>query len=71
MTPEDALEFQGETGLLLRGDSNVEIPLLMKQHNRQSSRVEEGKTGLFLSCGRKLGIPLEWGRVSREASGVS
>ena len=36
----------------MRGDSNIEIPLPTKQRNRQLSRVEEGKTGLFLSCGR-------------------
>ena len=24
-----------------------------------------------MSCGRKLSMPLEWGRISREASGVS
>ena len=28
-----------------------------------SSRDEEGKTGLFLSCGRTLGVPLEWRQV--------
>ena len=39
--------------------------------NRASSRVEEGKTGLFLSCDGILSVPLEWGQVSREASGVS
>ena len=32
----------------------------MKQGNGPSSRDEEGKMGLFLSCGGKLGVPLEW-----------
>ena len=31
----------------------------MKQGNGPSSRDEEGKTGLFLSCGGTLGVPLE------------
>ena len=39
--------------------------------NRASSRVEAGKTGLFLTCGGKLSISLELGRVSLETSGVS
>ena len=55
----------------MRGDSNIEIPLLTKKRNRQSSRVEEGKTGLFLSCGGKLSIPLKWAQISWEVSGVS
>ena len=55
----------------MRGDSNIEIPLPTKQRNRQLSRVEEGKTGLFLSCGRKLSIPLKWAQISWEASEVS
>ena len=46
MTPAEALEFQGEPGLLLC-DGNVGIPLLMKQYNR-ASRVEEGDNGAFL-----------------------
>ena len=49
-TPGVPLEFQGETGLLLMCDENVGIPLQTKQRNRPSSRVEEGKLGLFLSC---------------------
>ena len=57
------LEFQGETGLLLRCDRNIRIPLQTKQGNGPSSRVEEGKPGLFLNCGGKLGVPLEWRRV--------
>ena len=68
--PWVSVQFQVETGFLLRGDGEVGIPFQMKQGNRPSSRVEEGKTGLFLSCGGKLSIPLEWGRVSQEASGV-
>jgi len=65
-TPGILLEFQGETGLLLRCDQNVGIPLQMKQGNGTSSRDEEGKMGLFLSCGRKLDVPLEWRRVFGE-----
>ena len=34
------------------------IPFPMKQGNGPSSRDEEGKTGLFLSCGGTLGVPL-------------
>ena len=68
--PRVPLQFQVETNLLLRGDGDVGIPFQMKQGNRPSSRVEEGKTGLFLSCGGKLSIPFEGGRVSREASEV-
>ena len=68
MTPRIPLEFQGETGLLLRCDGNVGIPLQMKQGNGPSPREEEGKMGLFLSCGGKLGVPLEWTRVCRGTS---
>ena len=57
------LEFRGETGLLLRCDRNIRIPLQTEQGNGPSSRVEEGKPGLFLSCGGKLGVPLEWRQV--------
>ena len=69
--PQDPLQLQVEIGLLLRGDGDIGIPFQMKQGNRPSSPVEEGKTGLFLSCGEKLSIPLKWGLVSWEASGVS
>ena len=57
------LEFQGENNLLLRRGRNVGIPLQTKQGNGPSSRVEEGKPGLFLNCGGKLRVPLEWRRV--------
>ena len=30
---------------------------------RTSSRVEEGKPGLFMSSGGTLGVPLEWRQV--------
>ena len=53
------LEFQGETGLLLRCDGNIGIPLQTKQGIGPSSRDEEGKPGLLLSCGGKLCVPLE------------
>ena len=62
-----SLEFQGGTGLLMC-DGNVGIPLQTKQRNGPSSRDEEGKAGLFLSCGGKLGVPLEWRRVCRGIS---
>ena len=64
-TPGVPLEFQGETGLLLRCDQNVGIPLQMKQGNGPSSRDEEGKLGLFLSCGGKFSVLLEWRRICR------
>ena len=47
-TPGFRLEFQGETGLLLKCDGNIGIPLQMKQGIGPSSRDEEGKLGLFL-----------------------
>ena len=59
-TPGFPLEFQGETGLLLRCVGNIGIPLQMNQGIGPSSRDEEGKLGLFLSCGGKLSVPLEW-----------
>ena len=40
--------FQGETGLLLRGNSNVGIPFPKKQGNQPSSGVEEGHNGALL-----------------------
>ena len=46
-------------------------PLGSVQRKRASSRVEAGKTGLFLTCGGKLSVPLELGQVSIETSGVS
>ena len=65
------LRFQGKTDLLLRGDGDVRIPFKTKQGNQPSSGVQKGKTGVFLSCGGKLSVPLEWGQVYWEASGVS
>ena len=63
-TPGVPLKFQGETGLLWC-DGNVGIPLQTKQGNGPSSRDEEGKMGLLLSCGGKLSVFLEWRRVCR------
>ena len=40
MTPGLRLEFQGETGLLLRCEGSVVIPLQMKQGNGILSRDE-------------------------------
>ena len=51
--PQVPLQFQFETGFLLRGDGDPSIPFQMKQGNRPSSRVEEGKTALFLSLAGK------------------
>ena len=45
-TPAEALEFQGEPGLLLC-NGNLGIPLPMKQWNRPS-QVEEGDNGALL-----------------------
>ena len=39
------VEFQCETGLLLRWDRNVGIPFKTKQGNRPSSRDDEGQRG--------------------------
>ena len=63
MTHGVPLQFKGETDLLLRCDVNVGIPLLMKQGNGHSSRDEEGKAGLYLSCGGKFSVPLQCRRV--------
>ena len=46
-------------------------PLGSVQRKRSSFRGEVGKTGLFLTCGRKLSVPLELCLVSLETSGVS
>ena len=62
MTPGIPLEFQGETGLLLRCDMNVQIPYPMKQGNGPPYRGKE-KTGVFLSWGGTLGVPLQLRRV--------
>ena len=57
--PQGPPQFQAETGLQLRCDRDYGIPFQKKQGNRPSSRDEEGKPGLVLSCGGKLGVPLE------------
>ena len=67
-TPGVRLEFQGETSLLLRSDRNIRIPLQTKQGIGSSSRDEEGKPGLFLSCSGKLGVPLKQRRVCQGTS---
>ena len=67
-TPGVPLAFQGETGLLLRCNGKVGIPLQTKQGNGPSSRDEEGKTGLFLSFVGILGVPLECRRVYQGTS---
>ena len=58
-TPGFRFNFQGETGLLWSCDRNIGILLQTKQGFGPSSRGEEGKQGLFLSCGGKLGVLLE------------
>ena len=60
-----------DTSLLSRCDGDVGISVQEKKGNRPSSRLKEGKTGLFLTFGGKLSIALKWGRVSGETSGVS
>ena len=42
------LEFEGETGLLLRGHSKFGILFPTKQRNGHSYQVEEGGKGAFL-----------------------
>jgi len=54
----------GETGLLLRFEGNVGIPLESKQGKLLSSRDEVGNTGLFSTCGGKFGVPLKWRQLS-------
>ena len=49
---------------LMRCNGNAGIPFPMKQGNGPSSR-DEGKMGLFLSCGGTLSVPLKWRRVCR------
>ena len=58
------LEFQGETGLLLRDDSNVRIPFPTKQGDQPSSRVEEGENGALLE------LWLETQRSSQVGMGI-
>ena len=60
----EALEFQGETGLLLTCDGNVGIPVLTKQGNHHLER-RRGTTGLFLNCVVKHSVPLQWGLVTQ------
>ena len=50
---------------------NVGILFPTKQGIGPSSPDEEGKIGLFLSCGGTLGVPLEWRRVCRGTSLVA
>ena len=50
-------------------NGHIRIPLPTKQRNRHSSRIDVGKTGLFLSCGRKLSFPLKWVRYLRKLLG--
>ena len=61
--------FNGRDRPSLECEGKFRIPLESKQGNRPSSQEEVGNTGLFLSCGRKFGVPLEcrwimWNRLS-------
>ena len=56
--------------LLLKCVGNAGIPFPMKQGNGPSSRDEEGKTGLFLSCGGTLSVTLESGNFLSCIKGV-
>ena len=47
----------------------VGYPMLAQ--GRPSCRDEEGKTGLFLSCGGTLGVTHEWRRGCRETAWVA
>ena len=49
----------------------LRTPLGSVQWKKASFCVEAVKTGLFVSCGGKLSLSLELGRVSLETSGVS
>ena len=53
MTPGDALEFQGETSLLLRADGNVGISFPTKQGNQSSSQLEERENTALLELWRE------------------
>ena len=45
-----------ETGLLLRCEGKVGIPLQLKQGSQPLSRDEMGNRGLLLSCGKNSGF---------------
>ena len=66
--PLSSSRLSGGDRLLLSCQENVRILFLTKQEIGPSSRDEEGKIGLFLSCGGTLGVPLEWRRVCRGTS---
>ena len=52
----------------LEVDGNAGIPFPVKQGNGPSCQDEEGKPGVFLSCGGTLGVPLKWRRVCQGTS---
>ena len=68
--PRVPLQCQVDTSIFSKWDGDVSTSFHAKQSNGPSSQLEAGKTGLFLTCGGKLSILLEWGLVSRETSGV-
>ena len=66
--PGDVLEFQGETGLLLRYDRNFMIPFPTKQGNQPSSAVEEGENVGLLDLWHETRCSSRVGTVSRWTS---
>ena len=54
--------------LTLEVQGNAGIPFPMKQGKGPLSRDEQGKSGLFLSCGGTLGVPLKWRPVCEGTS---
>ena len=61
--PWSSSQFSCGERLLLIFEWNARKPYGKKQGMEPTSRAEEGETGLLLSCGGTLGVPLEWLRV--------
>ena len=68
--PRVPLQFQVETGLLLRGDGDIGIPFQTKQGNRPSSRVEVGPSGFLSFSDVDLGVCLQFQTGSQVSSYV-
>ena len=66
--PGDVLEFQGETGLLLRYERNFMIPFPTRQGNLPSSPVEEGENVGLLDLWHETRCSSRVGTVSRWTS---
>ena len=60
----------GISGFLLSANMDLGVPMEFQQGkgNELSSLDEEGKMGLYLSCGGTRGDPLEWRLVCRGTS---